>query len=138
MTSSKHNITVPIKDSEDFFIVNPLHGSADIISGSELEMLQNQQDTDGALAERKYLIDEAEENKAFKMAYLDFMDNRDEDEIQLFFVPNYSCNFACSYCYQEGYSPAESKMTTEVVDAFFDYISREFAGRKKYITVFGG
>ena len=135
---SKHNIIVPIKDSEDFFIVNPLHGSADIISASELDMLQNQHDTDGVFAERKYLIDEAEENKAFKMAYLDFLDTRDEDEIQLFFVPNYSCNFACSYCYQEGYSPAESKLTTEVVDAFFDYISREFAGRKKYITVFGG
>ena len=135
---SKHNIIVPIKDSDDFFIINPLHGSADIISASELDMLHKQNDTEGNFADRKYLIDEAEENKAFKMAYLDFLDNRDEDEIQLFFVPNYSCNFACSYCYQEGYSPAESKLTTDVVDAFFYYISQEFAGRKKYITVFGG
>ena len=136
--TSKHNIITPIADSDDFFIVNPLHGSADIITAHELEMLHNQYDEKGNFADRKYLIDEQEEAKAFKMAYLDFLDNRDEDEIQLFFVPNYSCNFACSYCYQEGYSPSESKLTTEVIDAFFDYISTEFAGRKKYITVFGG
>ncbi|NCB83183.1 MAG: radical SAM protein [Bacteroidia bacterium] len=136
--TSKHNIITPIADSDDFFIVNPLHGSADIITAHELEMLHNQYDEKGNFADRKYLIDEQEEAKAFKMAYLDFLDNRDEDEIQLFFVPNYSCNFACYYCYQEGYSPSESKLTTEVVDAFFDYISTEFAGRKKYITVFGG
>ena len=136
--TSKHNIITAIADSDDFFIVNPLHGSADIITAHELEMLHNQYDEKGNFADRKYLIDEQEEAKAFKMAYLDFLDNRDEDEIQLFFVPNYSCNFACSYCYQEGYSPSESKLTTEVVDAFFDYISTEFAGRKKYITVFGG
>ena len=138
MLLSKHNIITPIADSDDFFIVNPLHGSADIITAHELEMLHNQNDEKGNFADRKYLIDEQEEAKAFKMAYLDFLDNRDEDEIQLFFVPNYSCNFACYYCYQEGYSPSESKLTTEVVDAFFDYISREFAGRKKYITIFGG
>ena len=136
--TSKHNIITPIADSDDFFIVNPLHGSADIITAHELEMLHNQNDEKGNFADRKYLIDEQEEAKAFKMAYLDFLDNRDEDEIQLFFVPNYSCNFACYYCYQEGYSPSESKLTTEVVDAYFDYISREFAGRKKYITIFGG
>ena len=136
--TSKHNIITPIADSDDFFIVNPLHGSADIITAHELELLHNQYDEKGNFADRKYLIDEQEEAKAFKMAYLDFLDNRDEDEIQLFFVPNYSCNFACSYCYQEGYSPSESKLTTEVVDAYFDYISTEFAGRKKYITVFGG
>ena len=136
--TSKHNIITAIADSDDFFIVNPLHGSADIITAHELEMLHNQYDEKGNFADRKYLIDEQEEAKAFKMAYLDFLDNRDEDEIQLFFVPNYSCNFACSYCYQEGYSPSESKLTTEVVDAFFDYISTEFAGRKKYITFFGG
>jgi hypothetical protein len=28
---SSHNIITPIKDSEDFFIVNPLSGNADII-----------------------------------------------------------------------------------------------------------
>ena len=135
---SKHNIIVPVKDSGDYFIVNPLYKSADFVSAEELNFLQNGLDTNGEFSERNYLVEENEEKRAFKLAYLDFIDTREEDEIQLFFVPNYSCNFACSYCYQEGYSPAESKMTTEVVDAFFNYIGTQFAGRKKYITVFGG
>lgn len=138
MRKSKHNIIVPVKDTSDFFIVNPLHQSADFISAEELELLQNEQDNNGEFTERGYLVSEEDEKKAFKMSYLDFLDTRDEDEIQLFFVPNYSCNFACSYCYQEGYSQSESKLTREVVDAFFNYIGKEFAGRKKYITVFGG
>ncbi|MHB9056255.1 MAG: radical SAM protein [Paludibacteraceae bacterium] len=138
MKVSRYNIIVPVKNSDDFFIVNPLHKSADIISTDELNLLAKEQDFSGEFSERQYLIDENEEKKAFKMAYLDFLDAREKDEIQLFFVPNYSCNFACSYCYQEGYSPSESKLTKEVVDAFFDYIGKEFAGRKKYITVFGG
>ena len=29
-------------------------------------------------------------------------------------------------------------LTDEIIDAFFSYVSKEFAGRKKYITVFGG
>lgn len=135
---SKHNIIVPVKDSGDYFIVNPLYKSADFVSAEELNFLQNGLDANGEFSERNYLVEENEEKRAFKLAYLDFIDTREEDEIQLFFVPNYSCNFACSYCYQEGYSPAESKMTTEVVDAFFNYIGTQFAGRKKYITVFGG
>jgi uncharacterized protein len=135
---SAHNIIVPIKDSDDFFIVNPLHKSADIISPEEISMLQKCEDANGEFASRGYITDEANEKKAFKMAYLDFTEERENDETQLFFVPNYSCNFACSYCYQEGYNPAQKVVNNEVIDAFFSYIKTEFTGRRKYITVFGG
>ena len=98
MSLSKHNIITPIADSEDFFIVNPLYNSADIISNEELKKLEQELDENGDFAERGYLTDEIKEKRAFKLAYLDFTEKRDEDETQLFFVPNYSCNFACSYC----------------------------------------
>ena len=136
--SSAHNIVVPIADSEDYFIVNPLHKSADIISAEELQLLNNATDPQGEFAQRGYLVDATAEKRAFKMAYLDFTEQREEDEVQLFFVPNYSCNFACSYCYQEGYNPVQKVLNNDVVDAFFNYINAEFAGRRKYITVFGG
>ena len=135
---SKHNIITPIADSDEFFIVNPLHKSADIISEEEFRQLQKGIDPSGEFASRSYLIDEASEKKAFKLAYLDFTEEREKDETQLFFVPNYSCNFACSYCYQEGYNPVQKVVNNDVVDAFFNYITNEFAGRRKYITVFGG
>ena len=135
---SNHNIITPITDSEDFFIVNPLSQSADIISANEVSMLKQQLDPTGEFTEKGYLTDEATEKRAFKLAYLDFTEKREADETQLFFVPNYSCNFACSYCYQEGYNPVQKAVTNEVIDAFFSYIGTEFAGRRKYITVFGG
>lgn len=135
---SLHNIITPVADSNEFFIVNPLHNAADFISVEELGLLTNEQDPTGDFAERGYLVSREREKKDFKYAYLDFVKQRDEDEIQLFFVPNYSCNFACSYCYQEGYEPVKQQLSNEIIDSFFDYIRTEFAGRKKYITVFGG
>ena len=138
MNLSNHNIIVPIKDSEKFFLVNPLYKSADIISENEVKLLNELQDSSGDFKQRGYLVDEVDEKRAFKLAYLDFAEKREEDEIQLFFVPNYSCNFACSYCYQEGYNPVQKVVSKEVIDAFFSYINTEFAGKRTYITVFGG
>lgn len=138
MAQSKHIIITPIKDSDDFFIVNPLHKSADIISSNELKILKNNMDPKGEFAQNGYLVDESQEAKAFKLAYLDFTEKREADETQLFFVPNYSCNFACSYCYQEGYNPVKQELSNEIIDSFFNYVQQEFSGRRKYITVFGG
>lgn len=137
-SQSRHNIVVPIADSDKFFLVNPLYNSADIISGEELKCLELSDDPSGEFAGKSYLVDPEKEKQAFKYAYLDFQEQREMDEIQLFFVPDYSCNFACSYCYQGEYVPEKQNLTREIIDAFFDYIYMEFAGRKKYITVFGG
>ena len=90
------------------------------------------------LTEQGYIADEKKEDLLYRNKYLDFIDTRDEDEVQLFFVPNYSCNFACTYCYQDEYANINKELSHNVIDAFFDYIISEFAGRKKYITVFGG
>lgn len=138
MQLSVHNIVSKIHNSEDFLIVNPLYNSADIISESELANLSDISDPDGIFVKNGYLTEGEKEKKAFKLAYLDFTEKRDSDEVQLFFVPNYSCNFACSYCYQEGYDPIQKPVSKEVIDAFFKYVNNKFAGRQKYITVFGG
>jgi len=90
------------------------------------------------LAGKGYLMDPDEEARIYRQKYLDFIDSRDKDEIQLFFITNYSCNFACSYCYQDQYNNPRQELSIELIDSFFRYIQSEFAGRKKYITVFGG
>ncbi len=146
MIFSKHNIFSKIKDSENFFIVNLLTGNADILSPKEAQKIQEisnntvlvENDFISDLSEKGYWVDEKEENKLYKKKYLDFLDMREDDEIQLFFVPNYSCNFACSYCYQDEYAPTNGTLTNEIIDSFFSYIQKEFAGRRKYITIFGG
>lgn len=143
---SKYNIFSGIRDSENYFILNLLTGNADILSRSEAIQIQdirngNKLPDKGLfelLAGKGYIVSEDEEKSLYRSRYLDFIDAREKDEVQLFFVTNYTCNFACSYCYQDQYTNNAGSLTNEVIDSFFSYIYREFAGRKKYITVFGG
>lgn len=139
MYFSRYNIFSKIKDSEEYFILNILTGSADIVSSAMAEDIKNGLYTDLVeMVDRGYIIDETEEKKLYKQKYLEFLDNRNNDEIQLFFVPNYSCNFSCSYCYQDNYNIEQNELSQEIISAFFNYIDIEFAIRKKYITIFGG
>jgi len=146
MKYSRFNIFSKIRDSENYFIVNLLTGNADILSFDDAEKLELIKEgvtpSDGELVKeltyKGYLIDEKEEVSLYRNRYLDYIDSREKDEIQIFFVTNYSCNFACTYCYQDEYNNPNQELSNEVVDAFFSYIKREFAGRRKYITIFGG
>jgi len=139
MELSKHNIYGRIKGSDDYYIINPLSKQADILDAEKAKELETGKFTDvEEFIEKGYLVEPAEEKRLYTRAYLDFIDDRDTDEVQIFYVPTYFCNFACTYCYQEGYEHLTEMEHPEVIDAFYDYIDKEFAGRKKYITVFGG
>lgn len=146
MKYSRFNILSRIKDSEDYFIVNLLSGNADILDISDASKIETirrgedlaDQDFMAELAEKGYITDESEETRQYRRKYLDFVDARETDEIQLIFVTNYSCNFSCSYCYQDQYQNPENILDRNVIDAFFSYIGKEFATRRKYITIFGG
>src|SRR4030042_6757148 len=138
-TFSKHNIFGKIRDSENYFIMNPLTKNADILTPDKAREIMNKIYTDvDEYVSKRYLIDALEEERLHKLRYLDFLDERESSEVQIFFVPWYDCNFSCSYCYQEGYSCEHKPLTEEVINAFFNYINREFSDKKKYITIFGG
>ena len=146
MKYSRYNIFSKIRDSENYFIVNLLSGNADILDSSDAEKIEAVRKGEditskkflGELAEKGYITDESEERREYRRKYLDFIDSREKDEIQIFFVTNYSCNFACTYCYQDQYNNPVNELNKEIVDAFFSYINKEFASRRKYITIFGG
>nr|WP_321452833.1 radical SAM protein [uncultured Carboxylicivirga sp.] len=138
MDFSKHNIFSKIANSDNYFIVNPLSGNADIMEPHEAEAFKNKSGNLDELIEKGYLVDPQKEEQLFKSKYLDFIDDRDEDEVQLFFTPWYACNFNCSYCFQDEYTNPNEAVKHEVIDAFFNYIDRRFATRRKYITIFGG
>jgi len=140
---SKYNICSKITDTDNYFIVNILTGNADIITESDAEKFKTALENHDSLflaelVEKGYLIDDQEEKNLYNRKYLDFIDSREKDEIQIFFITNYSCNFSCIYCYQDKYKYPEFELKAEVIDAFFNYINSAFAGRKKYITIFGG
>jgi uncharacterized protein len=145
MKYSAQNIFSKIKDSENHFIVNLVTGKADILDPAEaekLELIRNGQVADAEfmseMAEKGYLSDSAAENRLFRSQYYKALDNREEEEIQLFYILNYSCNFGCSYCYQDEYTNEGAAEGKAITDAFFQYLRTSFATRKKYITVFGG
>ncbi len=139
MNFSKHNIFGKLADSENHFLINPLSGNADIISPEKAEEIKTGKYSDiDEYTLKGYLSDETEETRIYKLAYIDFSEERENSEIQIFFVPRYECNFACSYCYQDEYAPEKAELTEKIVNAFFDYVDREFSGKKKYITIFGG
>ncbi len=146
MIYSRYNIFSKIKDSENYFIVNLLSGNADILDSCDAEKMEgirNGEDINNKkffseLTKKGYITDESDEKREYRRKYLDFIDSHEKDEIQIFFVTNYSCNFACTYCYQDQYNNPVKELNNEIVDAFFSYINKEFASRKKYITIFGG
>lgn len=139
MQFSRHNIVGRLQGTDGSFIINPLTRSADLLDPETArEIGQGIFRDEQGLAKRGYLSEPAEELRLFRSAYLDFLDRRDSSEVQLFFAPWYACNFACPYCYQEGYAHEAGGLTSHVIDAFFDYLGREFAGRRTYVTLFGG
>jgi uncharacterized protein len=139
MTFSRFNVFSKILDSDNYFIVNLLSGNADILEADEArQILDGNIHIKPELIEKGYLVDGEQETRNYRMKYLDFLDKRDRGEIQLFFVPSYACNFSCSYCYQIEYDVEKKSVSTELIEGFYRYIDAEFAGRDKYITIFGG
>ncbi|MCP4217989.1 MAG: radical SAM protein [bacterium] len=139
MIPSKYNIFSKLKNSDTYFLVNLLYGNVDILTPEKADEIKTGTFTDiDEYIEKGYLVDAKEENKQYKLKYLDFLEQRENDEVQVFFVPRYSCNFACSYCYQADYHQEYQPLQQEVVDAFYRYIDTALAGKRKYITIFGG
>jgi uncharacterized protein len=139
MQLSKHNISGKLRGSDSWFILNPLSRSADLLEpGKAQEVARGEVSDPSEFIGRGYLIEPDEEARLYRTAYLDFLKRRDAGEIQLFFVPWYTCNFACPYCYQEGYAPDSKRLSPDVTDAFFRYAARQFSGRRAYVTLFGG
>jgi uncharacterized protein len=107
LTPSKHNIISPLTEGHEYIIVNVFSGNADIISQDDMKLLQQPQKHSypQEFIDKGYVSDSAREEMDFKLRYIEFLEERESEEIQVFFVPTYACNFTCSYCYQSEYPP---------------------------------
>jgi len=137
---SQHNIISTLEEGKEHLIVNILSGNADIISDEELESLKDNHTGDYPFdfIQKGYVCNPAEEDLSYRLKYIEFLEERDNEEVQIFFVPTYSCNFTCSYCYQSEYPSQQQSLSPEIIDAFFAFVKDKFSDRKKYITLFGG
>lgn len=150
MILSKNNILVKIKNSKAFqyAILNPVSGSFDLMT--EDEHLQYtkiaagespESDFSSYLLERGYGYESSEDHeKAVNKAYAEFKKEIGESQVQLMLVPTYSCNLACTYCFQHGIEGRPTLISKETVDSFFEYAKNTFSGgsQKPFITLFGG
>jgi uncharacterized protein len=136
---SRFNIVAPVADSDRSFVVNLLSGQADVLDAEEVSALEHGTEPFAPeLVAKGYVVDPEEEAARYRSAYLDFVDSREDDEVQLFYVPSYACNFGCSYCYQRSYEYEAQPRQDGVIRALFAYVDQQFAGRRKYLTLFGG
>ena len=120
--------------------MNLLSKEADILEADLAQaFISDTLDDAAPFVEKGYYMDEEKETSLFNAAYLDFMDQQEESEIQVFYVPDYFCNFKCTYCYQEEYGKSTAlKDQRPVIDAFFSYLDLNFIGKPFYLTLFGG
>jgi uncharacterized protein len=139
MRLSRFNIVSRVRDADAYLVANLLSGQADVLGLEDGERLARGELVHEAdLVAKGYLVDPDEEERRYRRAYLDFVASRETDEVQIFYVPTYACNFGCSYCYQDEYAPPPAAEQDAVVDAFFAYVEKTFADRRKYVTLFGG
>ncbi|MBT4970460.1 MAG: hypothetical protein HOM80_15745, partial [Bacteroidetes bacterium] len=67
MEFSKHNIFSKIADSDNYYIVNPLSGQADILEADEAQKFIEKKITRTQVyIDKGYLVDPKEEEKLFK------------------------------------------------------------------------
>ncbi len=140
LQTSRHNIISPLGNGNEYLIVNVLSGNADILSAEEYKILQQKNfvNPPPEFIQKGYVVNPGDEEMQYRLKYIEFLEERDKEELQLFFVPTYACNFTCSYCYQSEYPHQNQTLTPEVTNAFFNFIAEKFGDRKKYVTIFGG
>lgn len=150
MIVAKNNITVKIDkwDPPEYAILNPISGSFDLMSKAEYEMygdaekgLPIDNKMKEYLVQRGYLYENREDYQhSLQKAYDSFQHEIDQAQTQLLLIPSYSCNLACTYCFQHGIDGRPNLVSKETVDSFFDYARTEFADApvKPFITLFGG
>lgn len=150
MIIAKNNIIVKMdkKEPVEYAILNPVAGSFDLMSESEYKLYcdleqgeEIKSEMTEYLIERGYLfMDQQSYDQSLKDAYREFQNEVKDAQVQLMLIPTYSCNMACTYCFQHGIDGRPKLISKEMVNGFFDYVREEFSNAKikPFITLFGG
>lgn len=150
MFIAKNNIIVKMDRHTpvEYAILNPVAGNFDVMSEEEYrQYAEIEKGLPGTprmvdyLLERGYLFHTKEGFEAARdEAYGAFQKETEDAQVQLMLIPTYSCNLACTYCFQHGIDGRPQMISKETVDSFFEYAAKEFADAKvkPFITLFGG
>jgi uncharacterized protein len=137
---STHTIFGKIRDSTDYYLLNFLTGGAVIVpEETALSFKKNRyQHRRNELIEKGFILNEEDEKILFINAYLNFTEKQENSRINLFFIPWYTCNLACSYCHFHKGGMKEEIVHQDVIDAFFHQLDTTHRQREKSIIISGG
>lgn len=144
MIPSRYNQTCRL-DEQNTVIYNPLSGAFDLADNSALKAFETMSPRDEAEQEqflsRGYFFNTLEEEESYiQERYQDFLTESAGNKIQFMFIPGYSCNFHCPYCYQKGVSAGNEALEPSLIDSFISFIKnyRDLNRKEVVVTLFGG
>lgn len=136
---SKHTILGKIKNSLDYFLINILTGSADIVDEeTAIKFKHGVYPQKHDLVKKGYLINKEDEKLLFINSYCDASETMEKEEILIHFIPWLSCNLPCDFCSFTGLKHKNDITSDIVVQSFFSYLDRNFADRKRTVALSGG
>lgn len=143
MIPSRYNLVTRMND-DSYAVFNPLSGAFDIVNGSVAKAFSEKRIPDigmELLLERGYYFASKEEEEEYiRERYRDFQNESANNKTQFIFIPSYSCNFHCPYCYQKGVTETGNPVSPEILVSFVDFIKkyRSLNGKEVVVTLFGG
>jgi uncharacterized protein len=154
MQPSMFNVQVPVRDSDEVFLMNTLSDaqllvSSDVarlldrIGGGDTRVSLDERETLDALVENGFVVESREQERRSLDEY--FVNLReDTEQMKVTVLTTLQCNFACDYCFQGDhgdYNKFAAKMSLETARTVAQWIEQrldEVRPEKFHLTLFGG
>ena len=154
MQPSMFNVQVPVRDSDEVFLMNTLSDaqllvSSDVarlldrIGGGDTRFSLDERQTLDALVENGFIVESREQERRSLDEY--FANLREDTELmKVTVLTTLQCNFACDYCFQGDhgdYNKFAAKMSLETARTVAQWIEQrldEVKPGKLHFTLFGG
>ena len=154
MQPSMFNVQVPVKDTDDVFLMNTLSDAQLLVSTDVSQLLEriargeadfdgDERDTVDALIENGFVVESRDEERRALGEYFTNV-REDTDQMKVTVLTTLQCNFACDYCFQGDhgdYNKFAAKMTLDQARKVALWIEQrldEVKPGKFHLTLFGG
>ncbi len=150
MYVTKYMISYPVNEEYEL-ILNTLSGAVDIVTKEEqktIERIRKGESVDdqlllNLLKERKYILENPEEEKSLLNKIFAICSRFDAGSISYTICPTYRCNLACTYCFEKDLISANKttmnlKVITNVLKAISAISDIRSERTRPRITLFGG
>jgi uncharacterized protein len=154
MQPSMFNVQVPVRDSDEVFLMNTLSDaqllvSSDVarlldrIGGGDMRFSLDERQTLDALVENGFIVESREQERRSLDEYFANL-REDTEQMKVTVLTTLQCNFACDYCFQGDhgdYNKFAAKMSLETARTVAQWIEQrldEVKPGKLHFTLFGG